>query len=226
MKIYIGQINPTVGALPSNAATIDRVYREGVSAGADIVLVPELAVTGYPPRDLLDRDYFISSALEMRDKLAAATGSTALVFGCITRSQRWCGKPLHNAAIVAQDGRILLEQHKSLLPTYDVFDELRYFEPGKGGKVVVINGRRIGVSICEDFWYDDEVLDTKLYCQNPVDQLARQHAEMILNISASPFNAGKTGARYALFAEIAKRYDIPLVYVNYSFALPVLSSAL
>src|SRR5688572_19116994 len=143
MKIYIGQINPTVGALPSNAATIDRVYREGVSAGADIVLVPELAVTGYPPRDLLDRDYFIASALEMRDKLAAATGSTALVFGCITRSQRWCGKPLHNAAIVAQDGRILLEQHKSLLPTYDVFDELRYFEPGKGGKVVVIDRKSV-----------------------------------------------------------------------------------
>jgi NAD+ synthase (glutamine-hydrolysing) len=214
MKIYIGQINPTVGALPSNAATIDRVYREGVSAGADIVMVPELAVTGYPPRDLLDREYFIASALEMRDKLAASTGKTALIFGCITRSQRWCGKPLHNAAIVAQNGRILLEQHKSLLPTYDVFDELRYFEPGKGGKVVEINGRRIGVSICEDFWYDDEVLDTKLYCQNPVDQLARQHAEVILNISASPYNAGKTGARYALFAEIAKRYDIPLVYVN------------
>jgi NAD+ synthase/NAD+ synthase (glutamine-hydrolysing) len=214
MKIYIGQINPTVGALASNAATIDRVYHEGVSAGADIVMVPELAVTGYPPRDLLDRDIFIASALEMRDKLAGATEKTALIFGCITRSERWCGKPLHNSAIVAQNGRILLEQHKSLLPTYDVFDEQRYFEPGKGGKVVDINGHSVGVSICEDFWYDDEVLGTKLYCQNPVDQLARQHAEAILNISASPYNAGKTSARYQLFSEIARRYDIPLVYVN------------
>ena len=214
MKIFIGQINPTVGALASNASTIDRVYQEGVSAGAEVVMVPELAVTGYPPRDLLDREVFIASALEMRDKLAAMTGSTALIFGCITRSERWCGKPLHNAAVVAQKGRILLEQHKSLLPTYDVFDELRYFEPGKGGKVVAINGHKVGVSICEDFWYDDEVLDTKLYCQNPVDQLARQHAEVILNISASPYNAGKTGARYELFSDIARRYDIPLVYVN------------
>ena len=214
MKIYIGQINPTVGALASNAATIDRVYHEGVEAGADVVMVPELAVTGYPPLDLLDREAFISAALEMRDKLASSTGSTALIFGCITRSERWCGKPLHNAAIVAQNGRVILEQHKSLLPTYDVFDELRYFEPGRGGKVVDINGHRVGVSICEDFWYDDEILGTKLYCQNPVDQLARQHAEVILNISASPYNAGKNGARYQLFSEIARRYDIPLVYVN------------
>ena len=214
MKIFIGQINPTVGALASNAATIDRVYREGVAAGADVVMVPELAVTGYPPRDLLDRHVFITSALEMRDKLVESTGPTALIFGCITRSERWCGKPLHNSAIVAQNGRVLLEQHKSLLPTYDVFDELRYFEPGKGGKVVAINGRLVGVSICEDFWYDDEILGTKLYCQNPVDQLARQHAEVILNISASPYNGGKTGARFELFSQIARRYDIPLVYVN------------
>ncbi|HUP46085.1 MAG TPA: NAD+ synthase, partial [Thermoanaerobaculia bacterium] len=214
MKIYIAQINPTVGALASNAATIDRVYHEGAAAGADIVMVPELAVTGYPPRDLLDRHAFISSALEIRDKLVEVTGSTALIFGCITRSQLWCGKPLHNTAIVAQRGRVLLEQHKSLLPTYDVFDELRYFEPGKGGKVVEINGHRVGVAICEDFWYDDEVLGTKLYCQNPVDQLARQGAEAILNISASPYNGGKTRSRYQLFAEIARRYNVPLVYVN------------
>ncbi|HEX6177876.1 MAG TPA: NAD+ synthase, partial [Thermoanaerobaculia bacterium] len=121
---------------------------------------------------------------------------------------------LHNAAIVAQDGRVVLEQKKSLLPTYDVFDELRYFEPGTGGKVVTINGRTVGVSICEDFWYDDEILGTKLYCQNPVDQLARQHAEVILNISASPYNAGKRRSRFKLFSDIARRYDVPLVYVN------------
>ena len=214
MKIFIGQINPTVGALTSNAEMIDRVYREGVDSGADVVMVPELAVTGYPPRDLLDREVFVSAALEIRDRLAAATGNVALIFGCVTRNVSWCGKPLHNAAIVAQDGRVVLEQKKSLLPTYDVFDELRYFEPGTGGKVVTINGRTVGVSICEDFWYDDEILGTKLYCQNPVDQLARQHAEVILNISASPYNAGKRRSRFKLFSDIARRYDVPLVYVN------------
>jgi NAD+ synthetase len=214
MKIFIGQINPTVGALAANAEIIDRVYREGVKAGADVVMVPELAVTGYPPLDLLDREVFVSSALEIRDRLAKATGKTALIFGCVTRNTAWCGKPLHNAAIVAQNGRILLEQKKSLLPTYDVFDELRYFEPGDGGKVVDIGGHVVGVSICEDFWYDDEVLGTKLYCQNPVDQLARQHAEVILNISASPYNTGKRKSRFQLFSDIARRYDVPLVYVN------------
>jgi NAD+ synthetase len=214
MKIFIGQLNPTVGALDSNAAAIERVYREGAAAGAEIVMVSELAVTGYPPRDLLDRETFLAATFATRDRLAAMTGDTALVFGCPTPNRDWCGKPLHNSAIVAQHGRILLEQHKTLLPTYDVFDELRYFEPAKSVRIVEINGRKVGVSICEDFWFDDERLGVKLYHGNPVDDLARQGAELLLNISASPFNAGKRAARYGLFSKIAQRYDVPLVYVN------------
>jgi NAD+ synthase (glutamine-hydrolysing) len=214
MKIYLGQINPTVGALTANAELIRRAYDDGVKAGAEVVMVPELAVTGYPPRDLLDREVFVRAALEIRDALAAMTGDVPLIFGCITRNQRWCGKPLHNSAIVAGGGRILLEQHKCLLPTYDVFDELRYFEPGRSVEVIELAGRRAGVSICEDFWYDDEVLGTKLYCGNPVDQLARQGCEVFLNISASPFDAGKRKSRYDLFSRIVRRYDAPLVYVN------------
>ncbi len=214
MKIYIGQINPTVGALSSNAELIHRTYEEGVNAGADLVMVPELAVTGYPPLDLLDREIFINAALGARDALARGTGKTALLFGCITRNASWCGKPLHNTAVLAQNGRIVLEQHKSLLPTYDVFDELRYFQPASAVTAVDVGGVCVGISICEDFWFDDEILGTKLYCSNPVDQLARQGAKMILNISASPFNAGKRKSRYELFSQIARRYDIPLVYVN------------
>ncbi|HEX7191011.1 MAG TPA: NAD+ synthase [Thermoanaerobaculia bacterium] len=214
MKIYIGQINPTVGALNANAGLIRKAYDDGVQAGADVVMVPELAVTGYPPRDLIDRQIFITAALEVREALAAMTGNTALVFGCITRNEGWCGKPLHNTAVIAQNGRIVYEQHKSLLPTYDVFDELRYFEPAKGGKAIELAGARVGISICEDFWFDDEILGTKLYCENPVDDLARQNVDVILNISASPFNAGKRKSRYDIFSEIAKRYRVPLVYVN------------
>ncbi len=214
MKIYVAQINPTIGALASNAGLIHRAYEDGVAAGADVVMVPELAVTGYPPRDLLDREIFVSAALEVRDAIVRKTGKTALIFGCITRNTNWCGKPLHNAAIVAQNGRILLEQHKSLLPTYDVFDELRYFEPAHGVQAIDLGGLCVGVSICEDFWFDDEILGTKLYCENPVDQLARQGAKVFLNISASPFNAGKRKSRYELFARIAQRYDTPLVYCN------------
>src|SRR5260221_1732040 len=214
MKIYIGQINPTVGALRANAERIRRTYADGVAAGADVVMVPELAVTGYPPLDLLDREVFIRAALATRDELAAKTGATALVFGCITRNEGWCGKPVHNTAVVAQHGAVMYAQHKRLLPTYDVFDELRYFESGSGGKAIELAGRRVGISICEDFWFDDEVLGTKLYCRNPVDDLARQGVEVILNISASPFNAGKRQARYEIFSAIARRYGVPLVYVN------------
>jgi NAD+ synthetase len=214
MKVYLGQINPTVGALRANETLIRSVYADGVKAGADVVLVPELAVTGYPPRDLVDRQVFVGAALEVRDSLAAMTGETALVFGCVTRNEGWCGKPVHNTAVVAQRGRIVHQQHKCLLPTYDVFDELRYFEPGRGGQAIDLAGMRVGVAICEDFWFDDELFGVKLYCENPVDDLARQGAEVIFNISASPFNAGKRRARYDIFSEIAKRYAVPLVYVN------------
>jgi NAD+ synthetase len=214
MKVFIGQLNTTVGALTSNAELIRRAYDDGVRAGADVVLVPELAVTGYPPRDLLDRPYFIDAATQVKEELAAMTGETTLIFGCPTRTASWCGKPLHNTAVVARNGKVLLEQQKTLLPTYDVFDELRYFEPGRNLQTVEIAGRRVGVLICEDFWFDDEAFGTKLYCRNPVDELARQGAEVFLNISASPFNAGKRRARWEIFSRIARRYDAPLVYVN------------
>ncbi|HEX6642835.1 MAG TPA: NAD+ synthase, partial [Thermoanaerobaculia bacterium] len=214
MKVYIAQLNPTVGALTANADKIRDAYAAGVRAGADVVVATELAVTGYPPRDLLDRPYFIQAAAEVKDALAEMTGETTLIFGCPVRNTQWCGKPLHNAAIIARGGTILLEQHKTLLPTYDVFDEMRYFEPGRTVRCVEIAGQRVGVSICEDFWFDDEIFGTKLYCRNPVDELARQGAELFLNISASPFNAGKRRARWEIFSRIAQRYDAPLVYVN------------
>lgn len=214
MKIFIAQLNPTVGALSSNTELIRNAYENGARAGADLVMVTELAVTGYPPRDLLDREVFVDAALHARDSLVAMTGKTALLFGGIVRNTSWCGKPLHNAAILAQNGKVALEYHKNLLPTYDVFDELRYFEPGNTANVADVNGMRVGISVCEDFWFDDEILGTKLYCDNPIDQLARQGAQVILNISASPFNAGKRKSRYELFSEIARRYHLPLVYVN------------
>ncbi len=214
MKVYIGQINPTVGALAANAELIRGAYDDGVRAGADVVLVPELAVTGYPPRDLLDRTYFVDAMTGVKEALAAMTGETTLIFGCPVRNTMWCGKPLHNAAIVARNGKIILEQHKNLLPTYDVFDELRYFEPAHHVSIVEIAGKKVGVSICEDYWYDDEIFEKKLYCRNPVEELARQGAEVLLNISASPFNAGKRRSRWEIFSRIAAHYRVPLVYVN------------
>lgn len=214
MKIYIAQLNPTVGALDSNHRLIVEAYQAGRHEGADIVMVPELAVTGYPPRDLLDKRLFVDANLEVRDALVAMTGQTVLIFGCVTRNEAGRGKPLRNVAVVAQNGRVLLEQHKSLLPTYDVFDELRYFEPAGSVSIVHLFGRKVGVSICEDFWFEENVLGQKIYPKNPVEPLIEQGAEILLNISASPFNVGKRGARYELFRDIARRYQVPIVYLN------------
>lgn len=214
MKIFLGQINPTVGALEDNSRLIADCYEKGVRAGADVVMLPELSVTGYPPRDLLEKQAFINENLRIRDELVAMTGNVTLVFGCVTRNGDDIGKRLFNTACVARNGRLELEQHKSLLPTYDVFDELRYFEPADSVSVTTIAGRRAGVVICEDFWYEESVGGARLYERNPVQSLIEQGAEILLNISASPFNLGKKQRRYELFREIARRFDVPLVYVN------------
>ncbi|HSN69263.1 MAG TPA: NAD+ synthase, partial [Thermoanaerobaculia bacterium] len=175
---------------------------------------PELAVTGYPPRDLLDKKMFIDANLGVRDRLAAMTGETALLFGCVEPSEIPVGKPLRNVAIVAHRGRIVHRQVKTLLPTYDVFDELRWFEPAGGVAPMELFGRKIGVSVCEDYWFADEQQGRRLYSLNPVEPLARAGAEVLLNISASPFNVGKRAARFRLFRDIAVRYRLPIVYCN------------
>lgn len=214
MKILIGQINPTVGALQSNVARIRECYVRGLELGADVVAVPELAITGYPPRDLLEKHDFVSENLRLRDELISSTGDAALVFGCVTRNSELTGKRLFNTACVAARGNLLLEQHKSLLPTYDVFDELRYFEPARDVSIVELAGKRVGVVICEDFWFEQSVDGAKLYELNPVQSLVDQGAELLLNISASPFNIGKEHRRLELFRDIARKFDVPLVYVN------------
>lgn len=214
MKIFIGQINPTVGAIRSNVEKIRSTYRDGAAAGADVVVVTELAVTGYPPRDLLDKRVFVDASVAARDELAALTGETALVFGCVTWNDEHDGKPFRNTAVVARNGRVVHEQHKSLLPTYDVFDELRYFEPASSVTTVEIAGKPTGVLICEDFWFDDKVFGRRLYERNPVREAVEAGAELLINISASPFNAGKTRSRHGLFSDIARNNGIPLIYVN------------
>src|SRR5688572_23321386 len=214
MKIYVAQLNPPVGALDSNRRLIVQAYEAGRAAGADIVMVPELAVTGYPPRDLLDKRLFIDANLEVRQSLIEMTGSTTLIFGCVVRNDSGKGKPFRNVAVVAQNGRVLLQQVKSLLPTYDVFDELRYFEPSNDVETVELCGRTVGVSICEDFWFEEEIFGSRLYQRNPVEPLVERGAEVLLNISASPFNVGKRGSRYELFRDIARRYKVPIVYLN------------
>jgi len=213
-KIFIGQFNPTIGALQQNAERILEIYRKGVAAGAQIVMVPELAVTGYPPRDLLDRNVFVDTNLEIRDELAKQTGEVALIFGCVDWNRSAYGKRLHNVAVVAHRGERIFQQVKTLLPTYDVFDELRHFEPAQDVEVLELFGRKLGILICEDFWFEEKIGDQRLYRNNPVERIIEKGADLLLNISASPFNLGKRRSRFELFSEISRRYSIPMVYVN------------
>lgn len=213
MKIFVAQLNPTVGALESNFELIRSAYEEGLRAGADLILVPELAVTGYPPRDLLDKKVFVERNLEIRERIARMTGEPAIIFGCVTWNDG-PGKPFRNTAVVARRGEIVHEQHKTLLPTYDVFDELRYFEPARERRLVELFGRKLGVLICEDFWFEEKVFDRRIYENNPVDDLVEQGADLLVNISASPFHVGKRRTRFELFRAIASEASIPLVYCN------------
>src|SRR6266446_4634017 len=152
MKIGFAQLNPTVGDLSGNFEKIVRAYERLAAAGAELVLTPELAITGYPPQDLLFKSRFVPQNLEVLEKLRAQVrGNAALLVGYVERNQGR-GKPFHNAAALLQAGRPISKTHKSLLPTYDVFDEDRYFEPAHGVAPLLLGARKIGVTICEDIW--------------------------------------------------------------------------
>ena len=213
MNAGLAQINTTVGDFAGNTDKILRAYRELVQAGADFVITPELAVCGYPPMDLVFRSGFIAAAERRVEALAAETGSVPLIVGTIEPNPAPHGRPCHNSAVVLQNGRRLAAAHKSLLPTYDVFDEGRYFEPASQVTVADIAGRRTGITICEDLW-TAEYLPRDFYGRSPLDELAASGIDLLLNLSASPFEAGKPVKRRAMLGAIARRLKVPLVYAN------------
>jgi NAD+ synthetase len=184
-----------------------------VQAGADFVITPEFAVCGYPPMDLVFRSGFIAAAERHVNALAAETGSVPLIVGTVEPNPAPHGRPCHNSAVVLQNGRRLTTAHKSLLPTYDVFDEGRYFEPASHVTVADIAGRRTGITICEDLW-TAEYLPRDFYGRSPLDELAASGLDLLLNLSASPFEAGKPVKRRAMLGAIARRLKVPLVYAN------------
>jgi NAD+ synthetase len=216
MKIALAQLNPTIGDIGGNLRRILDAYRRAASMGADVVVTPELSLIGYPPKDLLLKQSFIADNLAAFERLVGEVGRTALVVGFVDRTAGPRGLPLHNAAALIADGRILARKYKSLLPTYDVFDEMRYFEPGDAGpQTAPCGGRHIGLSICEDIWTQDAAGPTaRYYHGNPIAELVEAGADVLVNASASPFVLGKFAQRAALIRAQAAKYHRPVVYVN------------
>ena len=212
MKIGFAQINPTVGDLRGNFEKIAGAYDQLARAGADIVIAPELAVTGYPPQDLVFKSRFVPENLAVLDQLQKRLNKTALLVGFVDRNEGR-GKPFHNAAALLQAGEPLQKTHKSLLPTYDVFDEDRYFEPAREIAPLKFRGYRIGVTICEDIW-TERYLPRPFYDVDPVRALVAQEAEMILNVSASPFSLRKPAVRREMISGLAGTYQRPIFYCN------------
>ncbi len=212
MKIGFAQINTTVGDIPGNTKKILTAYRKLVKMGANLVLTPELAIPGYPPQDLVFKSRFVPQNLAALRELHAKVGAVPLLVGFIDVNTG-TGQPFYNSAALLRKGRGLKKFHKSLLPTYDVFDEDRYFEPAKSVAPVEINGTKFGVTICEDIW-TDEYLPRHLYGSSPVNSLVEQGAKAILNLSASPFTLGKAQRRAEMLSAVAAKHNVPIFYCN------------
>jgi NAD+ synthase (glutamine-hydrolysing) len=215
MRLLLAQLNYVVGAFDENFAKMAAAVDEGRARGVDLVVFSELATTGYPPRDLLRHDRFVDLNLEQLDRLAALTaGGPAVLTGFVDRNPCPTGKRLHNAVALCQDGKIAARRYKSLLPTYDVFDEDRYFEPAQAVEPIVFKGRRLGVTICEDVWNDRDFWPSRLYHRDPVEELADQQVDLFINISASPFTADKSDLRRRMIRQEAVTHRRLFLYVN------------
>ena len=215
MKIALLQIDPTVGDLDGNAQLIAEAAHEAGAAGAEMAVTPELALVGYLPRDLLLSAGFVARSWDRLQALGAQLkGCPPTLVGLPEPNQAEEGRPLFNTAALLREGRVEQRFRKALLPTYDVFDEDRYFEPFHGAQILEIGGHRLGISICEDIWNDRDFWKRRRYHHDPVEELVRAGADAIVNLSASPFTVGKHRRREDMLASMARKHGVPLVYVN------------
>jgi len=214
VKIALGQINPTVGDFSANAAKIIDFSRRAQAAGAGLILFPELSVCGYPPRDLVERPSFVAHNRESAERIAAQTSGIAVICGLVTPADSDTGKSVMNSAALLQNGKIAFIQSKMLLPTYDVFDEMRNFAPAKRQDLFPFCGNRMALTICEDAWNDKQFWVKRLYTVDPVEALIHAGGNFVLNISASPFWIGKREFRRDMLASIARQHKVPVVLVN------------
>ena len=214
MKICLAQINPTIGAFKQNIGKICKSINTAREKGADLVIFPEMSVVGYPPKDLLELSGFVDSNLKALEEVKNSVTGISAIVGFVDRNVAQRGKALYNAAAHIKNRKIVSRHYKSLLPTYDVFDEDRYFEPTHDISIAKISGRKFGISICEDVWGADVVWPGTIHHKDPVECMVRQGAEIIINISASPFTIGKQDVRLKMLTGHAKRNKVPIVFVN------------
>ncbi len=215
MRIGLAQLNTTVGDLAGNRRKILEAYSALVAQGAEFVVFPELVICGYPPRDLLFKRRFVSDCEESLNETVAAIGDVPALIGTVQQNISGAGRPAYNAAAFCHRGRIAMSAHKCLLPTYDVFDEDRYFEPAPQPIIVEHARQRIGITICEDIWTHPMISTRQLYRGiDPVKQLAAQKCDLMVNLSASPWHYDKGNVREALVADSARALGCPVVYVN------------
>ncbi len=215
MRLGLAQLNPIVGDLAGNRRRILDAYAALVARGAELVVFPELAVCGYPPRDLLFKRRFVSDVAESLAQIAAAIGEVPALIGTVEANPTGSGRPFHNSAAFCHRGKVTAMARKCLLPTYDVFDEDRYFEPATAPTVVVHAGQRIGITICEDIWTHPMLSTRRLYSgQMPLEQLARQKCDLMVNVSASPWHHDKDNLRQKLVVDAARTLGCPVAYIN------------
>ncbi len=216
MKLALAQINPTVGDLEGNTNQILEFARRADAGGADLVVFPELAINGYPPRDLVNVDAFLQSGEDQLQRLAEQTRGLGcgLIVGYAGRDMAAGPRAAGNCAAYLANGEVRFRQQKMLLPTYDVFDEHRHFSPATEQSVCEINGLRVGITICEDAWNDKQFWERSLYHRDPVEELVNAGVDLIINISASPYHLYKRGLRLEMIRAAARRHDVPVVMVN------------
>ena len=212
MKIFLCQLNPIVGALDYNFQKIIDGYKKGIELGADLVVFPELFLIGYPPQDLVEKKEFRETVKKYINQIASVTNSTGLLFGAITEDDDNIGTDIHNSAILCSDGKVKFVQHKTLIPNYDVFDEMRYFDSSKEVKVFEFKNEKLGISVCEDIWNDADYWYKRRYTKDPVNDLIKQGATILINISASPYSYGKRTNRKDMLSSLCRNDNLPLVY--------------
>ncbi|HEX6981653.1 MAG TPA: NAD+ synthase [Balneolaceae bacterium] len=214
MKVRVQQLNPIVGDIEGNAALIKEAISDAEAAKIDLLLLPELVVCGYSPMDLLERPVFLEAVYQANEDIAGHTKETAVLFGTVTPNQSGKGRKCFNSALLAYQGEVKAEIHKTLLPTYDIYDELRYFEPNKSFECVEFKGRKIGITICEDIWYNFADFNYVIYDVNPVRELVDLGAEAIFNLSASPYTRNRPHTRQQMLQGQVRDLKVPVFYSN------------